>query len=169
MGVQDFVARFGEQGVYPGIEGDGLLRGVDAARLYRGQCNPLAGQVKICPGQFKGRKGDFRGILLVPAQPAVAVGGGEHTDEVVGPPYDLVPGHAPQLPEILRGRRLGVPEYGFVFAGLALAPPHIAPDVEAVWGINNSEVKGVFRQLPQNICTVHVIRYVNAAGPFLSR
>ena len=54
MGVQDFVARFGEQGVYPGIEGDGLLRGVDAARLYRGQGDPLAGQVKIRPGQFKG-------------------------------------------------------------------------------------------------------------------
>lgn len=38
-----------------------------------------------------------------------------------------------------------------------------------VWGINNSEVKGVFRQLPQNICAVHVIRYVDAAGPLLSR
>ena len=93
----------------------------------------------------------------------------EKGDVQRGNDYDLVPGHAPQLPEILRGRRLGVPEYGFVFAGLTLAPPHIAPDVEAVWGINNSEVKGVFRQLPQNICTVHVIRYVNAAGPLLSR
>jgi hypothetical protein len=76
-----------------------------------------------------------------------------------------MPGHPPQLPEILRGRRLGVPKYLLVFAGLAPAPPHIAPDIEAVWGIDNSQVKGVFRQLPQNVGAVHVISYIDILIP----
>ena len=86
----------------------------------------------------------------------MAVGSREHTDEVVSSPDNLMPGHAPQFPKILRGRRFRVPEYLLVLAGPALAPPHITPDIEAVWGIDNSEVKGIVRHFPQGNFAVHV-------------
>ena len=148
VGIEYLVAGVGKMLKYPGIERNRLLRRMDASGLERRYGDALAGQVKVRPCQLKGRIADFRGILLVPAQPAMGIGGGEHTDKVVCAPNDLMAGDAAQLPKILRGRRLRVPQYPLVLAGLALAPSHVAVDAYAIRGIDDGKIKSVFGHFP---------------------
>ena len=92
--------------------------------------------------------------------------GGEHTDKVIGPPNDLMLGNAAQLPKVFRGRWFRVPMDCLVLAGLALAPSHIAANIEAIGRIDNSQINGVFRHFPQRYHAVHVIGNVRGNCSF---